>query len=413
MLLDFVDVVVHVQHSEERGFYGLDRLWKDCPRIAFAEAEAGRAGGRAVSTGTLVSLRRLVLLRHGQTDHNVGAGCRATSTPSSPDGRGASRGGRPGASPARSGPADQLRPAAGRRHRRPCRRRVSACPSSSTPRLRETHLGSGRGARCRDRGGLAGRHRGVALRPRLGARPAASPASRWCAARGPSSTSWTRSTPTTPDGIVVLVAHGGLIAGLVVRAARPARSPRGPSIGGIGNCHWAALARRADHPRWRLPGYNVGTRDRSRRPDDRSRFCARSQPCWYSPTRSPSTGPQRAEPADEPGLWPNVAAAALGGRAELVAGIGWTARHAWHALTSDPRVWATSSRGSTRSCWRRRDGHPALAAADRAARADPGRCARTGCAGRCAPGTGGRSRVSPARSPRRSPAAGRSRCRRG
>ena len=40
-------------------------------------------------------------------------------------------------------------------------------------------------------------------------------------------------------------------------------------------------------------------------------------------------GPQRAEPADEPRLWPNVAA-----------GTGWTARHAWHALISDPRVWA-------------------------------------------------------------------------
>ncbi|MFC5996836.1 diglucosylglycerate octanoyltransferase [Pseudonocardia hispaniensis] len=51
-------------------------------------------------------------------------------------------------------------------------------------------------------------------------------------------------------------------------------------------------------------------------------------------------GPVRAEPADEPRLWPNVAAAALGGRAELVAGIGWTARHAWHALTHDPRVWS-------------------------------------------------------------------------
>lgn len=51
-------------------------------------------------------------------------------------------------------------------------------------------------------------------------------------------------------------------------------------------------------------------------------------------------GPERAEPADDPRLWPNVAAAALGGRAEIVAGIGWTARHAWHALTHDPRVWA-------------------------------------------------------------------------
>ncbi|MDN5859112.1 MAG: ribosome silencing factor [Pseudonocardia sp.] len=38
VLLDFVDVVVHVQHSDERGFYGLDRLWKDCPRFDFPEA---------------------------------------------------------------------------------------------------------------------------------------------------------------------------------------------------------------------------------------------------------------------------------------------------------------------------------------------------------------------------------------
>ncbi|MGH3972960.1 MAG: ribosome silencing factor [Pseudonocardiaceae bacterium] len=35
VLLDFVDVVVHVQHSEERSFYGLERLWKDCPTIPF------------------------------------------------------------------------------------------------------------------------------------------------------------------------------------------------------------------------------------------------------------------------------------------------------------------------------------------------------------------------------------------
>ncbi|RJQ86427.1 ribosome silencing factor [Amycolatopsis panacis] len=33
VLLDYVDVVVHVQHVEERSFYGLERLWKDCPRI--------------------------------------------------------------------------------------------------------------------------------------------------------------------------------------------------------------------------------------------------------------------------------------------------------------------------------------------------------------------------------------------
>jgi ribosome-associated protein len=33
VLLDFLDIVVHVQHSEERVFYSLDRLWKDCPTL--------------------------------------------------------------------------------------------------------------------------------------------------------------------------------------------------------------------------------------------------------------------------------------------------------------------------------------------------------------------------------------------
>jgi len=37
VLLDYVDVVVHVQHNEERSFYGLERLWKDCPRMEFLE----------------------------------------------------------------------------------------------------------------------------------------------------------------------------------------------------------------------------------------------------------------------------------------------------------------------------------------------------------------------------------------
>jgi ribosome-associated protein len=33
VLLDYVDVVVHVQHSEERMYYSLERLWKDCPTV--------------------------------------------------------------------------------------------------------------------------------------------------------------------------------------------------------------------------------------------------------------------------------------------------------------------------------------------------------------------------------------------
>lgn len=33
VLLDFNDVVVHVFHEEERAYYQLERLWRDCPAI--------------------------------------------------------------------------------------------------------------------------------------------------------------------------------------------------------------------------------------------------------------------------------------------------------------------------------------------------------------------------------------------
>ena len=33
VLLDYGDIVVHVQHEEERAYYELERLWKDCPVV--------------------------------------------------------------------------------------------------------------------------------------------------------------------------------------------------------------------------------------------------------------------------------------------------------------------------------------------------------------------------------------------
>ena len=33
ILLDFGDLVVHVFHREERLYYGLERLWSDCPAL--------------------------------------------------------------------------------------------------------------------------------------------------------------------------------------------------------------------------------------------------------------------------------------------------------------------------------------------------------------------------------------------
>ncbi len=43
VLIDYADIVVHVQHTEEREFYALERLWRDCPVIAMpADVTSGR-----------------------------------------------------------------------------------------------------------------------------------------------------------------------------------------------------------------------------------------------------------------------------------------------------------------------------------------------------------------------------------
>ena len=54
VLLDYGDIVVHVQHAEERVYYALERLWKDCPTIplpagALMAATAGVSGSAASS----------------------------------------------------------------------------------------------------------------------------------------------------------------------------------------------------------------------------------------------------------------------------------------------------------------------------------------------------------------------------
>ena len=44
VLLDYVDIVVHVQHTDERNFYALDRLWRDCPLVPIDLGDAEAVG---------------------------------------------------------------------------------------------------------------------------------------------------------------------------------------------------------------------------------------------------------------------------------------------------------------------------------------------------------------------------------
>src|SRR5215468_9050545 len=37
VLLDYLDLVIHIQHAEERTYYALERLWKDCPQVPLPE----------------------------------------------------------------------------------------------------------------------------------------------------------------------------------------------------------------------------------------------------------------------------------------------------------------------------------------------------------------------------------------
>jgi ribosome-associated protein len=52
VLLDYLDVVIHVQHAEERVFYALERLWKDCPVIPLPEPAIAGGARRAGSAGS-------------------------------------------------------------------------------------------------------------------------------------------------------------------------------------------------------------------------------------------------------------------------------------------------------------------------------------------------------------------------
>ena len=204
-----------------------------------------------------MSLRRLVLLRHGQTNYNL-VGRMQGHLDSELTKTGLAQAAAVAPAIARIEPdlllssdlrramdtADLLGVATG-------------LPVKVDPRLRETHLGDWQGRTVQEieqswPGAIA------AWRSDPG----------WAPPGGESRIDVVRrclpvveelddEAPAGAQSTAVLVAHGGMIAGLVSGLlALPIAS--WPAIGGIGNCRWAALARRHDHPRWRLVGFNVG-----------------------------------------------------------------------------------------------------------------------------------------------------------
>ena len=51
VLLDFGEVIAHVQHSDDRKYYALERLWQDCPAVELPEdLETRRANAEAADS---------------------------------------------------------------------------------------------------------------------------------------------------------------------------------------------------------------------------------------------------------------------------------------------------------------------------------------------------------------------------
>ena len=204
-----------------------------------------------------MTLRRLILLRHGQTDYNVD-GRMQGHLDSNLTAEGHDQAAAAAPVLAELAP-DRVISSDLRRAVDTAEVVAAACgvPVKFDARLRETHLGHWQGRTVaeidRDYPGAIAEWR-------------SDPA--WAPPGGESRIAVVaRSRPVVDEleaefadarsETVLLVAHGGMIAGLVTGLMELPHSTW-PSFGGLGNCRWAVLARRDDHPRWRLAGYNIG-----------------------------------------------------------------------------------------------------------------------------------------------------------
>ena len=53
ILIDFGDIIVHIQHEDEREYYALERLWKDCPEIDLTTVDAPARPAAADNAGAV------------------------------------------------------------------------------------------------------------------------------------------------------------------------------------------------------------------------------------------------------------------------------------------------------------------------------------------------------------------------
>ena len=67
VLIDFGDLVVHVQHEEERLYYQLERLWRDCPVVPLRLGPNARDAGAEAARQTVGGPRRNPIRSHRRT----------------------------------------------------------------------------------------------------------------------------------------------------------------------------------------------------------------------------------------------------------------------------------------------------------------------------------------------------------
>ncbi len=201
-------------------------------------------------------MRRLILLRHGQTGYNATRRMQGQlDTDLSDLGR------RQAAGVAEAMAAFDPFAVVSSALRRAYDTAVAVADRAGLPveidaRLRETHLGQWQGLTHTDVAAIA-----------PGARPAWRADAHWAPPEGESRVDVARRSLRVVDELldkheqwglepIILVAHGGLIAALTA-ALLDLPVDRWPALGGLGNTGWVQLSGYGDEPSWRLDVWNA------------------------------------------------------------------------------------------------------------------------------------------------------------